>query len=161
MIPFLWTPNIHPLASHCSVLPWRIPGMAEPGGLPSMGSHRVGHNWSDLAAAAAATFILGFWRKPSLTVTPSSWAGGSFWFPHSTMYHHCPHPSLSTSLKHTEGRWVFAEGMMCRTNTEGEREGRQHLQQGGPKKHEEKNSKSIRKRVTGQVCLKEGLWMPA
>ena len=46
---------------------------------------------------------------------------------------------------------------MCRTNTEGEREGREHLQQGGPKKHEEKNSKSIRKRVTGQVCLKEGL----
>ena len=29
--------------------------MGEPGGLPSMGSHRVGHNWSDLAAAAAAT----------------------------------------------------------------------------------------------------------
>ena len=32
---------------------WRIPGMVEPGGLLSMGSHRVGHNWSDLAAAAA------------------------------------------------------------------------------------------------------------
>ena len=32
---------------------WRIPGTAGPGGLPSMGSHRVGHNWSDLAAAAA------------------------------------------------------------------------------------------------------------
>ena len=36
------------------VLAWRIPRMGEPGGLPSMGSHRVGHNWSDLAAAAAA-----------------------------------------------------------------------------------------------------------
>ena len=34
---------------------WRIPGMGEPGGLPSMGSHRVGHNRSDLAAAAACT----------------------------------------------------------------------------------------------------------
>ena len=33
---------------------WRIPGTAEPGGLPSMGSHRVGHDYSDLAAAAAA-----------------------------------------------------------------------------------------------------------
>ena len=33
---------------------WRIPGTREPGGLPSMGSHRVGHYWSDLAAAAAA-----------------------------------------------------------------------------------------------------------
>ena len=35
-----------------SVLAWRIPGVGEPGGLSSMGSHRVGHNWSDLAAAA-------------------------------------------------------------------------------------------------------------
>ena len=41
------------MASHSSVLVWRIPGMGEPGGLPSMGLHRVGHNWSDLAAAAA------------------------------------------------------------------------------------------------------------
>ena len=40
------------LATHSSVLAWRIPGMGEPGGLPSMGSHRVGHDWSDLAAAA-------------------------------------------------------------------------------------------------------------
>ena len=41
------------MATHSSVLAWRIPGMVEPGGLPSMGSHRVGHYWSDLAAAAA------------------------------------------------------------------------------------------------------------
>ena len=32
------------MATHCSVFAWRIPGMAEPGGLPSMGSHRVGHD---------------------------------------------------------------------------------------------------------------------
>ena len=32
------------MATHCSVLAWRIPGTGEPGGLPSMGSHRVGHN---------------------------------------------------------------------------------------------------------------------
>ena len=32
------------MATHCSVLAWRIPGMGEPGGLPSLGSHRVGHN---------------------------------------------------------------------------------------------------------------------
>ena len=37
------------MATHSSVLAWRIPGTGEPGGLPSMGSHRVGHNWSDLA----------------------------------------------------------------------------------------------------------------
>ena len=42
------------MATHSSVLAWRIPGMREPGGLPSMGSHRVGQDRSDLAAAAAA-----------------------------------------------------------------------------------------------------------
>ena len=42
------------MATHSSVLAWRILGMGEPGGLPSMGSHRVRHDWSNLAAAAAA-----------------------------------------------------------------------------------------------------------
>ena len=42
------------MAPHSSVLAWRIPGTVEPGGLLSMGSHRVRHKWSDLAAAAAA-----------------------------------------------------------------------------------------------------------
>ena len=41
------------MATHSSVLAWRIPGTAEPGGLLSMGSHRIGHDWSDLAAAVA------------------------------------------------------------------------------------------------------------
>ena len=45
------------MATHSSVLAWRIPGMAEPGGLPSMGSHRVGHDRSDLAAAAADSIL--------------------------------------------------------------------------------------------------------
>ena len=40
------------MASHSSTLAWKIPWMEEPGGLPSMGSHRVGHDWCDLAAAA-------------------------------------------------------------------------------------------------------------
>ena len=40
------------MATHSSVLAWRVPGTGEPGGLLSMGSHRVGHDWSDLAAAA-------------------------------------------------------------------------------------------------------------
>ena len=48
------------MATHSSVLVWRIPGMGKPGGLPSMGSHRVGHDWSDLAAAAAA---IGKWAQ--------------------------------------------------------------------------------------------------
>ena len=41
------------MATHSSVLAWRIPGTGKPGGLQSMGLHRVGHDWSDLAAAAA------------------------------------------------------------------------------------------------------------
>ena len=44
------------MATHSSVLAWRIPGMVEPGGLPSMGGHRAGHDWSDLAAAAAHAY---------------------------------------------------------------------------------------------------------
>ena len=39
-----------------NVLAWRIPGTGEPGGLPSMGSHRVGHDWSDLAVAVLSKF---------------------------------------------------------------------------------------------------------
>ena len=42
------------METHSSVLAWRIPGTAEPGGLPPVGSHRVGHDWGDLVAAAAA-----------------------------------------------------------------------------------------------------------
>ena len=48
------------MAPHSSTLAWRIPGTGEPGGLPSMGSHRVGHDWSDLAAAAAAVYFFSF-----------------------------------------------------------------------------------------------------
>ena len=39
------------IATHSSALAWRIPGTVEPGGLPSMGLHRVRHDWSDLAVA--------------------------------------------------------------------------------------------------------------
>ena len=47
------------MVTHSSVLAWRIPGTAEPGGLPSMGSYKVGHDWSDAAAAAAAAAAAG------------------------------------------------------------------------------------------------------
>ena len=57
MSDFTFTFHFHALekemATHSSVLAWRIPGTGEPCGLPSMGSHRVGHDWSNLAAAAA------------------------------------------------------------------------------------------------------------
>ena len=59
---FLFTFHFHSLekemATHSSVLAWRIPGTGEPGGLPSVGSHRVGHDRSDLAAVAAADVYL-------------------------------------------------------------------------------------------------------
>ena len=65
---FTFTFHFHVLekemATHSSVLAWRIPGTGEPHGLPSMGSHRVRHDWSDLAAAAE-------WRRekmPACTV---------------------------------------------------------------------------------------------
>ena len=48
------------MATYSSVLAWRIPGMGEPGGLLSMGSHRVGHDGNDLAAAAAAAAVICF-----------------------------------------------------------------------------------------------------
>ena len=55
---FTFTFHFHALekemATHYSILAWRIPGTGEPGGLPSLGLHRVRHDWSDLAAAAAA-----------------------------------------------------------------------------------------------------------
>ena len=67
------------MATHASVLAWRIPGTGEPGGLPSIKSHRVGHDWSDLAAAAAVRILLKqaqhvsdicrFWRKHFLIYT--------------------------------------------------------------------------------------------
>ena len=57
---FTFTFHFHALekemATHSSVLAWRIPGMGEPGGLPSMGLHRVKHDWSDLAAGSKTHF---------------------------------------------------------------------------------------------------------
>ena len=65
---FTFTFHFHTLekeiATHSTVLACRIPGKGEPGGLPSMGSHRVGHNWSNLAAAAAS--LIAWDEKHSL-----------------------------------------------------------------------------------------------
>ena len=58
------------MATHSSVLSWRIPEMGEPGGLPRMGSHRVRHDWSDLAAAAGAADCYSYSSLQSQT-TPS------------------------------------------------------------------------------------------
>ena len=63
---FTFTFHFHALekemATHSSVLAWRIPGTGEPGGLPSMGSHRIGRDWSDLAVGSACFQLSGFIR---------------------------------------------------------------------------------------------------
>ena len=54
------------MATHSSVLAWRIPGTREPGGLPSIGVHRVGHDWSDLAAVLTLGFpVAQGWKNPA------------------------------------------------------------------------------------------------
>ena len=74
------------MVTHSSVLAWRIPGMGEPGGLPSMGSHGVGHDWSDLTAAAAAFYYRGFpggsnSKEPACNARHTSLISGSGRFP--------------------------------------------------------------------------------
>ena len=59
------------MATHSGVLAWRIPGVGEPGELLSMGSHRVGHDWSDLAAAAAASILT--WELRKLRFGATKW----------------------------------------------------------------------------------------
>ena len=68
---FTFTFHFHALekemATHSGILAWRIPGIGEPGGLPSMGSHRVGHDWSYLAAAAAiSVYGNNIWRPKKI-----------------------------------------------------------------------------------------------
>ena len=72
---FTFTFHFHALekemATHSSVLAWRIPGTGEPGGFPSLGSHRVGHDWSDLAAAACQ-LSWGWYLTISSSLVPFS-----------------------------------------------------------------------------------------
>ena len=77
---FTFTFHFHALekemATHSSVLAWRIPGTGEPGELPSMGSHRVGHDWSNLAAAAANLILfyaINFSKCVLLIIFKESW----------------------------------------------------------------------------------------
>ena len=59
----------HQMETHPSVLAWRIPGMGEPGGLPCLGSQRVGHDWSNLAAAAAKIHEMNTMQDHELNLT--------------------------------------------------------------------------------------------
>ena len=75
------------MANHSSVLAWRIPGTGEPCGLPSMGSHRVGHDWRDLAAAAAAIH--------PYSITPNCYHLYAWLFLLFTLYSLCSHTASS------------------------------------------------------------------
>ena len=81
------------MATHSSILAWRIPWAEEPDGLRSIGSQRVGHNWRDLAAAAAKTNHPVFWGYSLLLRYPYSICGEYLSLNKSTFY-----PSLCLSL---------------------------------------------------------------
>ena len=83
---------------------WRIPGMGEPGGLPSMGSHRVRHNWSDLAAAAAADSIL---KSRDITLSTKVHLVKALVFP-VVMY-----PCEIWTIKNTEHKRIDAFELWC------------------------------------------------
>ena len=108
------------MATHSSVLAWRIPGTGEPSELPSMGSHRVGHDWGDLAAAANTSHVtqrrgrlplfgLGSWRSQcwvwhsvTLLVFPSWWQKTRIvWSLHLTQQH-------SKSRKNIPHHWPLS-----------------------------------------------------
>ena len=77
------------MATYSRILAWRIPWREEPGGLPSMGSHRVGHDWSNLAAAAAGNK----WKINSICCSPGT-VGGFSWRMHHLNSLHCSFSSL-------------------------------------------------------------------
>ena len=88
------------MATHSSVLAWRIPVMGEPGGLPSVGSHRVGHDWSDSAAAAAASaahFSLGLTGSTASSYPSFQWIEMCPWVEVSApslLYHSQPQVAI-------------------------------------------------------------------
>ena len=88
------------MATHSSVLAWRIPGTGEPGGLPSVGSRRVGHDWSDLAAAAAAGWTINS-RESFLVVVQSLSRARHFETPQSVA---CRAP-LSFTISQSLAKW--------------------------------------------------------
>ena len=110
------------MATHSSVLAWRIPGTGEPGRLPSMESHRVGHDWSDLAAAAAAegqleigwsrlgsVQWLGWYQLFSHTHLQPSGSSGAGCLPHASL----PVPRISRPAQgYSHGKSQSAGGQV-------------------------------------------------
>ena len=82
------------MATHSSVLAWRIPGTGEPGGLPSMGSHRVPRDWSDLAAAAVliTLLVVHLWTRIPSTLFAHFLSKTCLNSKYSPNTSHCPVP---------------------------------------------------------------------
>ena len=91
---FTFTSHFHALekemATHSSVLAWRIPGTGEHGGLPSLGSHRVRHDWSDLAAIVPRVVLgkqgVGGLNYPLGDITGGIWLCNQLWHQRSTLH---------------------------------------------------------------------------
>ena len=95
------------MATHSSVLAWRIPGTAEPGGLPSVGSHRVGHDWNDLA-------------EQSRGIDQEVWGNGSIFYVASVLMkkegevlasqkQSAMHPGEMKNLCISQHLWLFTD----------------------------------------------------
>ena len=98
---FRFTFHFHALekerATHSSVLAWRIPGMGEPAGLPSMGLHRVGHDWSDLAVAEP--WSVDLYPRSQILQRKTSCGWKSCW----EVKRHCPGVGVGTTADRS---WV-------------------------------------------------------
>ena len=113
------------MATHSSVFAWRILRMAKPGGLPSVGSHRVGHDWSDLAAAAAMLEgLVGLYRTVSfsffsltgwsidLDYCDTEWVTLEMNRDHSIVFETAPKNCISDSFVDYEGYFISSKGFL-------------------------------------------------
>ena len=116
------------MATHCSILAWRIPWTEEPGGLQSMGLRRVGHNWAltrGLRCSVACGIFLDqglnpcllHWQADSLPLShQGSWSSRFSWIPGW----HLSHIPFCTSLSLTEVSvlWAGVWGTFWHKNTD-------------------------------------------
>ena len=101
------------MATHSSILAWRAPGTEEPGGLPPMGLHRVEHDWSDLAAAAAAVLVyssmercLSYVEARVAALCTATRVGTPYVLPDPLILSHCL-KTLPEGFFHSSGRILF------------------------------------------------------
>ena len=96
------------MATHSSVLAWRIPGMGEPGELPSMGLHRFAHDWSDLGAAVTEEDLetSSGWVSESPFSTQDNWTSTNKGTPSDQEDTH-PVVPLISSLHSTHLPWIL------------------------------------------------------